>query len=211
MATENLVSDTSLLPLLHTSQATLAQAESMIKWLEENAALTSSPVDAHLGLAKRQTHLSACLAKLRGQHRRATFDARATKQETAEAKQEVNRLLLQLQNLYYEQRHLMGEIAACEGYDHAYMHLPLLSLDKYLALFPDQVGLSEQELMPVRIEHERQEREKMEQQRLELVKIKDNLLKENGKQKEELRKMDEKLEAMIDTLGPLEEALTKDI
>ncbi|RMZ82846.1 hypothetical protein DV737_g1941, partial [Chaetothyriales sp. CBS 132003] len=211
MATENFVSDTSLLPLLHTSQAALSQAESMIQWLEQNAVSTSPTVSAHLDLAKRQTRLNACLAKLRGQHRRATFEARATKQETAEAKQEVNRLLLQLQNLYYEQRHLMGEIGACESYDHAYMHLPLLSLDEYLALFPDQVGLPEQELMPVRIEHERQEREKMEQQRLELVKIKENLIKENGKKKEELRKTDEKLEAMIDTLGPLEEAFTKDI
>ncbi|RMZ80708.1 hypothetical protein DV738_g2554, partial [Chaetothyriales sp. CBS 135597] len=182
----------------------------MIQWLEQNGTSTS-PADSYLDLAKGQSGLNVCLAKLRGQHRRATFDSRATKQETAEAKQEVNRLLLQLQNLYYEQRHLMGEIGACEGYDHAYMRLPLLPLDEYLAIFPDRVGLSEQELMPLRIEHERHERKQMEQHRLELVKIKEDLLKENARKKEELRKMDEKLEAMIDTLVPLEEALTKDV
>jgi hypothetical protein len=91
------------------------------------------------------------------------------------------------------------------------MRLPLLSVDEYLHLFPDQAGLTEQEMMPKRIEHERLEREKMEEQRLELVKIKEGLLKENSRKKDELRKMDEKLEAMIDGLKPLEAALVKDV
>ena len=91
------------------------------------------------------------------------------------------------------------------------MRLPLLSLDEYVALFPDQASLSEQYTMPLRIEHEKQEREKMEEQRLGLVKVKEGLLKENSRKKEELRKMDEKLEAMIDGLKPLEEALAKDV
>jgi THO complex subunit 5 len=94
---------------------------------------------------------------------------------------------------------------------HSYTHLPLLPLEDYLALFPDQATLPEQELMPLRIEHERQERERMEEQRLELVKIKEGLVKENAQKKEELRKMDEKLEALIDSLKPTEEALVKDV
>ena len=91
------------------------------------------------------------------------------------------------------------------------MRLPILSLDEYLTLFPDQTGLPEDEMMPQRIEHEKQERQKMEEQRLELVKIKEGLLKENSKKKDELRKMDERLESMVDSLKPLEEALTKDL
>lgn len=94
---------------------------------------------------------------------------------------------------------------------HSYTHLPLLHLEDYLALFPDQATLPEQELMPLRIEHERQEREHMEQQRLELVKIKEGLVKENAQKKEELRKMDEKLEALIDSLKSAEDALVKDV
>ncbi len=89
------------------------------------------------------------------------------------------------------------------------MHLPLLSLDEYLSLFPDQASLPEQEMMPLRIEHEKHEREKMEEQRLELVKIKEGLLKENSGKKEELRKIDEKLEIMVESINPLEEALAK--
>lgn len=51
----------------------------------------------------------------------------------------------------------------------------------------------------------------MEQQRLELVKVKEGLLKENTRRKEELKKMDEKLESIIDGLKPIEEALAKDL
>ncbi|KAK5045291.1 hypothetical protein LTR84_009397 [Exophiala bonariae] len=212
MAVDSLVSDPNLRPLLETSQATLAQTASVLTWLQQQPAVPEQPsLEQKLELSQQQKILNAYLAKLRGQSRRAVFGARATKQETAEARQEVDRLLLQLQNLYYEQRHLMGEIGACEGYDHAYTHLPLHSLDEYLALFPEQAELPEQELMPLRIEHEKQERQKMEQERLELVKIKDALVKENTRKKDELKKMDEKLEAMIDGLDPLKEALQKDL
>jgi len=117
MAIENLISDPSLRPLLQTSQATLAQTSSVLTWLQERPGGQAS-LETKLELSKQQKVLNAYLAKLRGQSRRAAFGARATKQETAEARQEVDRLLLQLQNLYYEQRHLMGEIGACEGYEY---------------------------------------------------------------------------------------------
>ena len=54
----------------------------------------------------------------------SVFDARDTKQNTAEAKSEIDSLHLQLQNLFYEQRHLRGEIGACEDYRSV---IPLLS------------------------------------------------------------------------------------
>jgi len=107
-----------LRPLLQTSQATLAQTSAVLSWLHENQDSAKSPsLQAQLDLAQQHKILHAYLAKLRGQSRRAAFGARATKQETAEARQEVDRLLLQLQNLYYEQRHLLGEIGACEDYE----------------------------------------------------------------------------------------------
>ena len=210
MAIGELITDPSLQPLLSTSQSTLSRTLSILEWLEKNQTHVSSQ-DSQLELSRQQGKLHALLAKLRGQNRRAAFDVRATKQETAEARQEVDRLLLQLQNLYYEQRHLAGEISACEGYDHAYAQLPLLPLEQYFALFPEQASLSESELMPLRIAHEKEERESLEKQRLELVKVKEDLAKENMRKKEELRKMDERLEAVIDSLNPLEDTLASDL
>ena len=87
----------------------------------------------------------------------------------------------------------------------------MLTLEDYLMHFPEQRHLSEQEMMPKRIEFEKIERERMEEARLELVKVKERFVKENAQKKEELRKLDEKLEAMVDSLKPIEEALAKDI
>jgi len=65
--------------------------------------------------------------------------------------------------------------------------------------------------MSLRIGHEKQERERLEAERLALVKIRDGLVKENSAKKEELRKMDEKLEAMVEEFDPIEETLKKDV
>ncbi|ERF71634.1 hypothetical protein EPUS_00623 [Endocarpon pusillum Z07020] len=210
MAVAELITEPALRPLLSASQNALGQILEMLSWVDQNQGDEPS-LEAQLMLSKYQKRMIAHLAQVRGHNRRAISGVRVTKQETAEARQEVDRLLLQLQNLYYEQRHLMGEIGACEGYDHAYTNLPLLPLEDYLEIFPDQVSLAEQDLMPLRIEHERQEREKLEQERQELLKSKENLIKVNLKKKDELKKMDEQLEKMIDGLKPVSDALTKDI
>ena len=116
MAVAEIVTDPGLQPLLELSQRTMAHILQMIDWVDQNQSAEISP-EAQLMLSKNQKTMMALLAQLRGHNRRAIFAVRATKQETAEARQEVDRLLLQLQNLYYEQRHLIGEIGACEGHE----------------------------------------------------------------------------------------------
>ncbi len=116
MAVAELITDPALQPLLSSSQNTLAHILDMLSWVDQNQN-AEPPLETQLNLSKYQKKMIAHLAQLRGHNRRAIFGVRATKQETAEARQEVDRLLLQLQNLYYEQRHLMGEIGACEGYE----------------------------------------------------------------------------------------------
>lgn len=133
------------------------------------------------------------------------------KARTGEARQEVDRLLLQLQNLYYEQRHLLGEIAGCEDYDHAYRRLPLVEVEEYLAVYPEDEGLGEEELMPKRIEFEERERRRMEAERAELVRVKEALVKENARRKEEMRKVDEKLEGWVEGLAPIQAELAREL
>lgn len=77
----------------------------------------SDPTSQQLELSAQQKKLTAHLAQLRGLNRKAVLGVRSTKQQTGEAKQEIDALHLQLQNLYYEQRHLRGEIAGCENYE----------------------------------------------------------------------------------------------
>lgn len=128
MTISEIITDESLLPLLQTSQHSLAASQRLLELhastinepspsdTKENNNETSKPTANEISALQKE--LLARLALLRNQHRTAVLGVRATKQSTAEARQEIDRLHLQLQNLYYEQRHLMGEIEACESYEY---------------------------------------------------------------------------------------------
>ncbi|KAL4750429.1 hypothetical protein BDW72DRAFT_203950 [Aspergillus terricola var. indicus] len=189
-AIRDIVSDPSLLPVLNTAAETRDLCHKLLSLLDPSSApdqLSESPQAV-------QKHLFALLAQLRGQNRDAIFRVRETKQRTAEARQEIDRLHLQLQNLYYEQRHLTGEIAACQSYDHKYRSLPLIPVEEFLELHPKHRDSDEHELMVARINHEHAEREKLEQARQELLKRKQALITENNKRKEDLASLDQDLE-----------------
>ena len=119
MTASNSVKDPFLQSVLSTSARTREQCMNLIDTAEANAisALQPPSLDLQLELSKQQKLLYSYLAQLRGLNRNAINGVRNTKQVTAEARQEVDRLHLQLQNLYYEERHLRGEIAACESYE----------------------------------------------------------------------------------------------
>lgn len=120
MTISEIVTDESLLPVLSTSAETLAQSQQLLSLLNPET-IPREPAQARelsLAASKQQKLLFALLARLRGQNRDAIFRVRDTKHATAEARQEIDRLHLQLQNLYYEQKHLAGEIAACESYEY---------------------------------------------------------------------------------------------
>lgn len=119
MTIDAIVTDPSLRAFLQTSQ----NAREQVLGLADKLALTSHPdapplsLEQQLALSKEQKLLNTNISSLRGLHRAAYMGARDTKALTAEARQEVDVLHLQLQNLYYEQAHLQGEIAACESYE----------------------------------------------------------------------------------------------
>ncbi|KAJ5175018.1 uncharacterized protein N7482_000895 [Penicillium canariense] len=204
MAISEIVSDESLLPVLGTTAETLAQCQQLIALLNPENSPTDPTGLQELSLAasKQQKILFARLAQLRGQNRDAIFRVRDTKHATAEARQEIDRLHLQLQNLYYEQKHLTGEIAACESYDHKYLSLPLIPVEEFLELFPEHRESNEHDLMVARINHEHAEREKLEQARQELLKRKQALIAENKKRKDDLANLDKDLEKFIDLVLP---------
>jgi len=117
---ETIVTSPLLQSVLTASKEARSQAITLLDLVSSPTPPTLSPTDAALAVSKKQKLLYGYLAQLRGLQRQATLGARDTKVHTAEARQEVDRLHLQLQNLYYEQRHLQGEIADCEGYE--YVH-----------------------------------------------------------------------------------------
>ncbi|KAK2746691.1 hypothetical protein FQN57_003036 [Myotisia sp. PD_48] len=208
MAVDNIVCDPSLLPALQVGAEALNKCHELINLLEETIrAGPSQP--AHQELSRQQRHVYSLLAHLRGLNRDAILNVRETKQKTAEARQEIDRLHLHLQNLYYEQRHLNGEISACESYDHSHLSLPLLPIEDFVALYPEHAESDLHQLMVARISHEHSEREKLEQARQELLKRKQALIAENKKRKEDLASLDQDLERFIDAAKPIQKIFEK--
>lgn len=117
MTVTDIVTDPALLPVLRVSANTLAECQKLLDLLEPTSSSSPPPENALLEVSKQQKRVYSLLSQLRGLNRDAIFGVRQTKQATAEARQEIDRLHLQLQNLYYEQRHLTNEIAACESYE----------------------------------------------------------------------------------------------
>ena len=119
METGDIVTDDYLQSVLATSLHTREQCMYLINLVEANGSTVSQTpsVQIQLDVSKQQRLLYSCLGRLRELNRNAILKVRNTKQTTAEARQEIDRLHLQLQNLYYEERHLRGEIAACESYE----------------------------------------------------------------------------------------------
>ena len=114
------ITDPTLLAVLASAAEVRSQCSEILRLLQEHhlaaqGAGASSIQDPN-DLWQRQLQLNARLAHLRGLNRKAILRVRGTKQDTADARQEIDGLHLRLQNLYYEQRHLRGEIAACEEY-----------------------------------------------------------------------------------------------
>ncbi|KAJ5748665.1 uncharacterized protein N7511_010361 [Penicillium nucicola] len=212
MAISEIVTEESLLPVLQTSAETLVQCNQLLSILNPDTLPNDASKLQEISLAasKQQKVLFALLAQLRGQNRGAIFRVRDTKQATAEARQEIDRLHLQLQNLYYEQKHLTGEIAACEAYDHKYRSLPLIPVEEFLELYPEHRETNEHDLMIARINHEHAEREKLEQARQELLKRKQALIAENKKRKDDLANLDQDLEKFVDAAKPIQKIFEKE-
>lgn len=120
-AASSIVKDPFLQSVLETSSSTHDQCLALVQLVSRHpvASTTTSTesTDAEHALSMEQKRLYSRLSQLRGQNRDALWKVRETKQETAEARQEVDRLHLQLGNLYYEEKHLRGEVAACESYE----------------------------------------------------------------------------------------------
>ena len=124
-ASTPLVTDPSLQSVLQAAALARTQSLAILDLLDAHHSSSSTtdnnnttdPTSQALELSLQQKKLNTHLAHLRGLNRKAILGVRSTKQETGEARQEIDALHLQLQNLYYEQRHLRGEIAGCEDYE----------------------------------------------------------------------------------------------
>ncbi|BFZ62706.1 hypothetical protein YB2330_003816 [Saitoella coloradoensis] len=170
--------------------------------------LSSPSSDATQQARDRRTAMTF-LTRLRQLNRSAQLQSRAAKQTTAEAKHELDRAHLGLQNLYYEHQHFLSEIAQCEDYAATYTTLDLVSEEDFLSAHPEQSSSDPHVLMLARIQAEGDERDRLEALRKELVGKKAALVEENKKRKDEMEAWDAEMLKFIESAGPIKEALMK--
>jgi THO complex subunit 5 len=116
-----IIQDSDLLQVLASISSVRSTALSIVANQDDHITSqdspNSSPSEGQQSMAREQGQLFAHAAQLRNLHRKAIMSVRQTKQETADARSEVDVLKLQLQNLVYERGHLRGEIGGCEEYE----------------------------------------------------------------------------------------------
>lgn len=198
MTADNYITDPFLISVLESADRARQQSLAILDLIEDyHGSSETNNDDALLQVSKQQKVLNTHLAQLRGLNRKAILGVRSTKQETSEARQEIDSLHLELQNLYYEQRHLRGEIAACEDHAHTYEQISMVEVDEFLAAHPEHEDSSEHDLTVARIEDEHAQRQALEEQKQALLKRKEALVKETTAKKEELAKLDTEMEKWI--------------
>ncbi|KAK5129157.1 hypothetical protein LTR08_003798 [Meristemomyces frigidus] len=199
---ESLITDPLLRAVLDSAARAREQSLAILDLLDAyHASPSPSPptttLEQQLALSAQQKLLTTHLAKLRGLNRQAVFGVRATKVETGERRQEIDGLHLQLQNLYYEERHLRGEIGGCVGFDHRYAHLPLTPREDFLAAHPGFRESSDHDLTIARIGDELQARKALEEQRVLAGMRKAELVMAVGGKREELARLDAGVEKWL--------------
>ena len=212
-----------LLTILNTTSTLRDQVLAILHIENQSDEIPSD--DQVATFSKLQKGLGAYISQLRGQNRRLAHLVHETKAQTGTSRAEVDRLHLSLQNLYYEQRHLQGEIAACEEYPHTYKQLPLISEHEFLEKYPDwsheqsildtdnsgpAPSSREESLMRARIEDEHNARKLLEWEKQDLIKRKLELAKENAKRKEQLVNLDKDLETFIEAAKPIQKTFEKE-
>lgn len=113
---ESLAQDPWLRSILELSARTKDLCTQTAELLAVDARGESS-AEAAQKQAKLIKTVRAQLSQIRGAHREVALSSRRTKQVTADAKVEVDKLHLSLSNLSYEERHLREEIMNCESYE----------------------------------------------------------------------------------------------
>ena len=111
----NFIKDPALQNCLEVADRTRHLCHEIVTTLE-NATDGGQSDQARIEQSRKQKNLSALVVQLKALHRAAIMLPRDAKEATNEARRDVDRLHLQLQNLHYEQRHLRGKITACREF-----------------------------------------------------------------------------------------------
>ncbi|KAF7721496.1 hypothetical protein EC973_004545 [Apophysomyces ossiformis] len=146
-------------------------------------------------------------------HARAFRDTRDSKQRTADAKAAMDERQVGLQNVMYEERHLLDEIVRCRDFRSVYQDIDLVPYDEFCTRAPQEYLVDKENphtLMINRLKFEYEERSRLKEQQEKLQAERLLLIKENRKAQEKLDRFDKLLDDLVqecEATEPVEKAL----
>ncbi|ORY74805.1 Fms-interacting protein-domain-containing protein [Protomyces lactucae-debilis] len=164
------------------------------------------------GQEEAYAKVAVLLTLLRRCNRQAHLDARTMKQQTAAHKSRLDQLQLDLQGLYYQQRHLRQAVARCKEAPHSYAEIQCQSDDILFAAQPALAELDQQsrEVMEARLRFELETRAALEGERKELGVQKQALMTENRQRRQDLAALERQLDAFVESAETLSQTLQKE-
>ncbi|KAG0293637.1 hypothetical protein BGZ96_002519 [Linnemannia gamsii] len=147
------------------------------------------------------------LALLKNLNRQIHQQGRNLRNELTEQKLSVGKVDLGFQNIKYQRKYLLNEIARCHDMETFYQDVPLVPMVEFRNMAPDSLtnAASDHQLMLNRLQFELEERKRYDAEKRRLLAVKVQLTKANKARKAQLNKVETQLEAYIQSSQSLQD------
>ncbi|KAF9147521.1 hypothetical protein BG015_010811 [Linnemannia schmuckeri] len=147
------------------------------------------------------------LALLKNLNRQIHQQGRNLRNELTEQKMSVGKVDLGFQNIKYQRKYLMSEIARCHDMETFYQEVPLVEMDEFRNMAPENLANApnDHQLMLNRLQFELEERKRYDAEKRRLLAVKVQLTKANKARKAQLNKVETQLEAYIQSSQSLQD------
>lgn len=152
------------------------------------------------------------IIQLRPLNRQAQIVITNIKDQTAKMKQEVDTIQLDMQNIYYQHKHLKSEIERCEDYESKHETIDLIPVEEFLEESPQFQDYEAHELIIERLKDEEQRRLQLFITKTRLAEKKSMLSTETKSLKDDLEDMkafNSQVNRIIEAAEPLRKTLDK--
>lgn len=190
----------------------MTSTDALQRALELSKELREKCLKAARGEEVDRREIMARLVELRVWNRAAQGVVAGAKEATFTSRSAVESRQLSRQNLYYQHKHLRGEIERCEDFESRHENLDLVPESEFLESHPEAKELDEHQYILARLKDE-------EERRLELFVVKTRLQETRNRLAAEVKSLKEHLEdekafsvhmdRILDACEPLRKALAK--
>ncbi|KAG0260808.1 THO complex subunit 5 [Actinomortierella ambigua] len=151
----------------------------------------------------------AIVQNLRFLNRDVQHEERKLRNALTDLKTSVGQVDLGLQNLRYQRKYLLNEIARCHDFETYYQDVDLVPIEEFKASAPSTLSdvTDDHQLMLNRLQFELDERKRFDLEKRKLLAIKTQLAKANKSQKAHITKIEKQLEDYVAASAPIQELL----